>query len=167
MSIQAELVELFDALAELATSLQRKLSWFLGVGLLASTYLAWAAFSQHSYLWWNIAKCMTLLLPVLIWLIVWAVLGQLREAPELAASLASEDDGVLAKLQSVSLSDKRGLRGLFGTLRAFRQQEGLSVVLDTVGSVGMLANPLFAILAFIMLVILFIFILIAPILLLF
>lgn len=167
MSIQAEIVEAFDALAELATSLQRKLSWLLGVGMLASASLAWAAYSQHSYLWWNITKCMPLLLPVLIWLIIWVILGQLREAPELAASLASEGDGVLANLQSVSLSDKRGLRGLFGTLRAFRQQQGLSVVLDTVGSVGMLANPVFAILAFIMLVILFVFILIAPILLLF
>ena len=166
MPIQAEIVEAFNALAELGASLQRKLSWLLGVGMLASASLAWAAYSQHSYLWWNIAKCMTILLPVLIWLIVWVILGQLREAPELAASLASEDDGVLANLQAMNLRDKRSLRGLFGTLRTFRQQEGLSVVLDTIGSVGMLANPLFAILAFIMLVILFIFILIAPILLL-
>lgn len=167
MPIQAEITEAFSRLAELAASLQRKLSWLLLVGMLASTYLAWAAYSQHSYLWWNIAKCLTILMPALIWLIVWAILGQLREAPELAASLASEEDGLLANLHTVSLSDKRGMRGLFGTLRAFRQQEGLSIVLDTVGSVGMLANPLFAILAFIMLVILFIFILIAPILLLF
>ena len=166
MPIQAEIVEIFDRLAALGASLQRKLSWLLGFAMSASVYLAWAAYSQHSYLWWNIAKCMIILLPVLIWWVIWAILGQLREAPELASALANEQNGLLTNLQTARLSDKSGVRGLFSTLNAFRQHEGLNVVLDTVGSVGLLVNPLFAILAFIMLVILFIFILITPILLL-
>jgi len=95
-------------------------------------------------------------LPALVWVFIWSILGQLQEAPALAKSLLADKQGILSTTQSLSLREPRGLLSLVGTLRAFRREAGLSAVLETLGSVGMLANPLFAIIALIALGMLFI-----------
>jgi len=133
--------EFLTAVADFAAGFQRRLAWFLGIAAMASAYLAWLLYSPESLWWWNLIKCGLVLTPTLVWLFIWQVLGEMREAP--------------------------GLRGLFSTLRAFREEDGLEVVLDTLGGVTLLANPVFAIFAFIMSVLLWIFILLAPFLLLF
>ena len=166
MSIQSELCEFLEGVAEVAEGVKRKLGWFLLVGLSASIGLAAQVYSPSSELWWNAIKCGLVLLPALIIAFVWNALGQLQEAPELAANLASKEDGLVGTLQSSGLSRKSGVSGLFGTLRAFRKDEGLGVVLDTIGNVTLLANPLVALILFIMIVILIMMIIIAPLLLL-
>ena len=136
-------------------------------GLLASVSLAWQAYSGDSELWWNITKCSLILVPALLWVFVWTVLGQLRDAPTLAASLVARDDGVMAQFSDSDLPDKGGISGLFNTLKAFRQESGLWVVLDTIGNVTLLGNPVFVALCFVMAGILFLFVLLALLLLIF
>lgn len=162
MEIRAELVEFLERIAAAANSLQRKLSWLLGTGLACSGILAWQAFSPESTLWWNIVKCGFLMLPALLWLFVWSMLGQLREAPALASTLADREDSIFNNIKESGLSEAVSVRSIFSTLKAFRQEEGLSVVLDTIGNVSLLANPLFVIIALIMMVIMFFFILMTP-----
>ena len=166
MSIQSELCEFLEGVADVAEGVKRKLGWFLLIGLIDSGALALQAYSSSSALWWNVVKCGLVMLPSLMIAIIWNALGQLQEAPQLAASLASRDDGLIGTLQSSGLSSKSGVVGLFGTLRAFRKEEGLGVVLDTVGNVTLLANPLIALLSFLMIVVLILMIMIAPLLLL-
>jgi hypothetical protein len=95
------------------------------------------------------------------------VLNQLKEAPELVSQLINDDDGLVENVQSFSLQEPDGLRGLFSTVRAFRQEEGFDVVFDTISGVGLIINPFFAFLAFLAMSLLFLFILIAPFVLLF
>jgi len=164
MQIKQELVEFLDRLAGIATAVQSKLGWFLLVGLVASAVLAWQVYSPASSIQWNLFKCGLTLLPVLFWYFIWNLLGQLREAPELAVTLvADEPVDVGAMSLNKSASDQpQGVRALFSALREFRQNEGLAVVFDTVGSVTLLANPVFALFAFVMLVLLMLLILITP-----
>ena len=166
MTIQSELCETLNAIADVAESVKRKLGWFLAIGLVASAGMAFQAYSPTSALWWNVFKCGFILLPSLIIAFIWNALGQLKEAPELAASLASNEDGLIGTLQSSGLSRSSGVTGLFGTLRAFRKEQGLGVVLDTIGNVTLLANPLVALISIVMIVILVLMIIVAPLLLL-
>lgn len=167
MAIQSEVVEFLQRLANVASGVQAKLSWLIGFGLVSSGVLAWQAYALDSPVWWNLVKCGLIMLPSLVWALIWSILGQLKEAPELASTLTSRDDSLLQNIQKSGFSDAVSVRSMFSALRAFRQEEGLAVVLDTIGNVTLLANPLFAIFAFIMMTIMVIFIVISPIILLF
>jgi len=107
------------------------------------------------------------LLPALLWGFVWTVLGQLREAPTLAASLVARDDGLMSRFSDADLPEQSGISGLFNTLKAFKQESGLWIVLDTIGNVTLLGNPIFVALCFVMAGILSLFVLIALLLLVF
>jgi len=162
MEVQSEIVDFLESLAAVAKGVQRKITWLLVAGLLAGAGLAWQVYSVDSALWWNITKCTLILLPALVWSFIWFVVGQLREAPNLAVSLASQDDGLLANIQNSNFNQKVGVRSLFSSLRAFRREEGLEVVVDTIGSVTLLANPFFVLLAFVMMVLMILLIIISP-----
>ena len=122
---------------------------------------------MESELWWNITKCGLILLPSLIWGFLWTVLGQLEEAPELAAKLASRDDGLVSQFAGTTLDQQTGVSGLFNTLKAFKQEKGPWIVLDTIGNVSLLANPVFVALCFIMAAVIFLFIVVSVLLLIF
>jgi hypothetical protein len=107
------------------------------------------------------------LLPALLWLVIWLVLNQLRDAPKLLAELARDEHGFIANLSDFSLEQPTSLRGLYATVREFRQADGLDVVTDTISGIALIANPLFAILAFLSMPILLFLICITPLLLLF
>jgi hypothetical protein len=167
MDSQTRTAEFLERLPNVASRLQRKLRWLIGTGLAASAVLAWLAFDIDSATGWNAVKCGLIMLPSLVWVLIWSILGQLKEAPKLAGALASRDDSLFQNIQKSGFSDSVNVRSIFSTLRAFRQEEGLGVVVDTIGNVTLLANPLFAIFAFIMMTIMIIFIVISPIILLF
>jgi len=107
------------------------------------------------------------MVPALVWCFVWNVLGGLQQTPTLISSLASQEEGVVSNVQSLSLQKKEGLRSLFDTLRAFRNQEGLEVVMNTIGGLALLANPVFVAFTFLCMAILLLFMVIAPVALLF
>lgn len=163
MEIKQEIIELLQSTADFAAAVQRKLGWFLGVGLIASLSLAWFAYSATSPTWWNVLKCGFLVLPGFVWLVIWLILGQMREVPELAANLAAREDLTFASPTLDITEKKPGIIALFSTLREIRNNEAFELVTETIGSVTLLANPLVAIFSFAMLAILWIFILISPI----
>ncbi len=167
MSAIEQLTGVINKIGEIANGVQRKISYFVAFGLVASSALAWNLFSQESAVWWNALKCGVVLLPALIWVIVWFVLDQLREAPNLVAELRQDENGVLANLTDFSLKEPEGLRGVFSTIKEFRKEEGFEVVFDTISGVALIANPLFAILALLSMVVLGMLILITPFVLLF
>ena len=147
MDIQQRLTELLEQIAEIADGTQQTIRYMVLAGVLATAYLGWKVYTPESALWWNLTKCGLLALPCLIWLFVWGVLSQLKQAPELVTELVSQEDGVFQNLSDLSLDKKQGVRSLFSTLRAFKQEEGLELVFDTIGGITLLANPFFAILA--------------------
>lgn len=164
---KARVVSLVSRIGEIAEGALAKITWFVVVGVLASGGIAWKLYSPDSALWWNLIKCSFVLLPALIWALVWFVLSQLRAAPELVAELAEDDDGLFSNLDKFSLQEPNGLRGVASTLNEFRKEDGLSVIFDTIGGITLIANPLFAMLALLAMVVLFLLILIAPFVLLF
>lgn len=167
MSAIEQLTGVINKIGEIANGVQRKISYFVALSLVASSALAWHFFSLESAVWWNALKCGVVLLPALIWVIVWFVLDQLREAPNLVAELRQDENGVLANLTDFSLKEPEGLRGVFSTIKEFRKEEGFEVIFDTISGVALIANPLFAILAFVSMVVLGMLILITPFVLLF
>ena len=161
------LTRVVNRIGDIANAVQAKIRFFVVVGLVASSALAWKAFSLESAIWWNVLKCGLLVLPVLIWLLVWFVLNQLRDAPNLVADLVREEDGVLASLSETGLSQRllkepEGLPGVFRTIREFRRQDGLELVFDTISGVTLITNPLFVILVFLSMAILSVLIIITP-----
>ena len=162
LTAKARVVSLVSRIGEIAEGALAKITWFVVVGVLASGGIAWKLYSPDSALWWNLIKCSFVLLPALIWALVWFVLSQLRAAPELVAELAEDDDGLFSNLDKFSLQEPNGLRGVASTLKEFRKEDGLSVIFDTIGGITLIANPLFAMLALLAMVVLFLLILIAP-----
>lgn len=157
-----KLLSVADRIGAIADGAQRKLRYLVLIGTIASMSLATIAFSMDSPWWWNCLKVGLLLLPAFVWCVVLLVLNQLKEAPELVSQLVNDDNGLVENIQNFSLKEPDGLRGLFSTVRAFRQEEGFDVVFDTISGVGLIINPFFAFLAFFAMAILFVFILIAP-----
>ena len=148
MSAADTIIRTVNRVAVIAGSIKRKLAYFVFAGMLACGFLAWSVYSSESALWWNVVKCTLLLLPALVWAFIWSVLAQLQEAPVLVSQMVENDNGLFNNLEHLSLREPNGLSGVFSTLREFRQEDGLSVVFDTLGGVSLLSNPLFAIFAF-------------------
>jgi hypothetical protein len=167
MSSTEQLFHVVNKVGDIANSMQAKIRYFVFIGLIASSALAWKVFSIESAPWWNLLKCTVVLLPVLIWVTIWYVLSQLREAPELVVELMSDEGGDLANLNSFSLKEPDGLRGLVTTIRDFQSEDGLEVVFDTISGVTLMANPFFVLLAFLSMAVLSVLIMIAPFVLLF
>lgn len=152
-------VSVAERVGSIADGIQAKLRWFVLIAGMASSLLAIMAFNIDGSWWWNAIKVGLLLLPSLIWLLILLVLNQLKQAPELVSELVNDDNGVFENMDSFSLKEPDGLRGLFSTVKAFRQEDGFDTVFDTIGGIGLIVNPFFALLAFISIVILFLFIL--------
>lgn len=167
LRIQNEISEFLERLAGIAEAVQTRLMWLLGVGVTASALLAWQAYSPESAIWWNVLKCGLIMVPALIWSLIWLLFGQLQEAPEVAAEMLSDEQGVMANLKATGLTESVGVRSIFKTLLALRREEGFAEILETIGSVSLLTNPLFVALAFVMMGLMMFFVLLAPLLLLF
>jgi len=162
MHVAEQLKRVLDRIADIANSLQTKLAYLLGIGVIASAALAWNFFSSESALWWNVVKCGLVVFPVVVWILIWFVLNQLRDAPSLITELANDDEGVFANLGDFSVKEPDGLRGIFSTIKEFRKEDGFDVIFDTISGIALIANPLFAILAFLSMVLLLILIVITP-----
>jgi len=165
--LQERLVEITQTASEIAQSTKKKLLYFLIPGVIASVYLAWLAYSFESEMWSNIIRCGLILLPALVWCFIWNVLSNLQDAPKFVTDIAAQSDDALAGLQQFKTDKSKGLRSLFALIRDFKNQDGLETLIETIGGITLLANPLFALFAFICLAFLLIFIILAPVFLLF
>ena len=157
-----EIREFFSRLADFAETTQRRLGWFLLIAAGFSLALAVKLYSAESALWWNLIKCGLVLVPTLIWALIWSLLTQIREAPEVVTELATQHNLSFSDLRARVADDKPGLISLFGTIREIRNNEAYESVSEAIGSVTVLANPLFMIIAFAALAILFILTLVSP-----
>ena len=165
MQARSDITDFFEQIANVAQSAQRKVSYLLGVGVLATAYLGFELVTPESSFWWNIVKVLLVSIPVLIWWFVWSILGGLTKAPAAVAHLASGESELVPQLKSIN---KPGtLRGLFSAVRAFRREEGFGVLFEAVSGIGITANPLFAIMAFVALPLLLMLVLIAIVVLIF
>lgn len=162
INILQELEEVLDSAAGVAGSLQRKVSVFAGIGLLASASIAWLLYSPESSLGWNLVKCGLVFLPALVICFIWQILANFADAPQQLAELTSGDEGLIHDIQSLSLNKPEGFRGLISMVRAIRNEESLSSIIEVVGSIALLANPLFLLIVFISVAILLLLIIITP-----
>ena len=165
MDLGDEIVDFLARLASFAETVQRRLGWFLVIAFVLSTLLAIQVFSSQSSIWWNVAKCGAVMLPIAIWGLVWVLLSQIKATPEVISSLAADQDFSLSGLRALAAEPKTGLISLFGTVRELRNNDAFESVTDAIGSVTLLANPLFMILAFAMLAVLVLILLVSPVLL--
>lgn len=150
MSVIDHIVKVFEKIGAFAAGLRRRLSYLLALSLSCYGYLAFQLCTPDSALWWNLIKCGVFALPLLVWGAVWFVLGQLRDAPETASGLVAGKDNILQHFSSLDEQKVSGVRGVYGTLKMLSEQEGLEDVMDTISGVGLLINPLFALLALLM-----------------
>ncbi len=141
------IASLFERIAGIAHSLQRKLGWFLLFALLALVILALDLVALDASWWWNSLVLAVLAVPWLVWGFIWIVLGQLQDAPDLASNILKDQDGVLANLDDFNIREPNGLRGLASTIKQFRQHDGFETVFDTISGIGLLINPVFLIVA--------------------
>ena len=161
MPVRANITELFENVAKVAENVQRKLSYLLVFGVFATAYLGYELVSASMPLWWNIVKVVLVALPLLIWFFVWMVLGDLVQAPGTIAELASNESDLVPKLKSLNENRPKNLTGMFSAIRTLHDDEDLGVLFSSVASISIIANPLFAILAFIALPILLLVVLVA------
>ena len=138
---------MFEKIGSVAEGMRRKLGYFLLLGLAASIYIAFLAYSVDSFMWWNLIKCVAIMLPSSVLTCIWVILGQVRQAPEVASNLLDDRSEILQGLTELEISNVTSLTGAYGTLKTLRHQEGLEDVMEAISGVGLLINPLFALLA--------------------
>ena len=152
MDVRDEVGGFLQVIADFADGFQKRVGWLVGIGLVFSLLLAYDFYSAESAWWWNAMKCGTVLLPALVWLLVWQLLGQLQEAPKMAAELVNQDQGLVDNLRLTYINEGVGVRSAFQALNQIRSHGGLDVMLETMGSVTLLINPVFALFALLMVV---------------
>lgn len=138
----------------IAGGTQKGLSYFLIVGIVSTLYCLYLSYSSEVSHWWNAVKGIIIVAPVVLLGFVWTVLGQLREAPDNLAKLNQGTRNAYSGIKELK-NEPKGLRGLFRVLNQFRREGNLFEVFDTVGSIGLMVNPLFLFLVFLAAVILF------------
>lgn len=143
MSAVDHIVGAFERVGSVADGIQRGLGYFLILSASASFYLAYQAYSFDSAVWWNVIKCVVLCLPALVLMLVWFVLGQLRDSPETVKTLIQDKDRVFQHFSDMNLDEAKSTKGAYRTLKTLAQQDGLEEVMETVSGVGLLLNPLF------------------------
>ena len=137
----------FDRIGAIAETVFKRVRILLLFALVSTIYLASNLYAPESPWWWNLTKCLAPVFPVLVWGLVLALLNQIKQAPDVARELISDDDGILHNLADLDLKQVSSLRGAYTTLKRIRGEESLGEVMDTVSGVGILLNPLFLILA--------------------
>lgn len=161
-NILQELEERLNSASSIAISLKSKVGLFAIAGLLASASIAWLFYSPDSSLWWNIIKCGLVLFPALMICFIWKILANFAEAPQQLSELTNAESGLISNVQTLSVNKPEGFRGLVSTVRAIRNDENLSDILEAVGSIALLANPFFLVVAFFCVTILSLLIIVAP-----
>lgn len=140
---QQQFILVVKRIAMIAGSTQTVLSYFLGVGCLATVYLVWLSYSPESAIWWAVLKGVLLVWPVLVLAFAWSVLGQLSEVPESAAKLNQDTRAAYSGMKEIKVREPKGLRGMFSVLNTFRREGSYDVIFDTVGGISLLLNPFF------------------------
>lgn len=151
-----------EGIGSFASSLYRKISIFLVIALFFLTPLAFDLYSSESYWWWNLLVLGFVFLPFLVWLFIWMVIGQLRDAPQHGFSLIQDIDKVSTDLKDTELNQINGFRGVLRTINQFRKHEGLETLFDTVSGIGLLCNPVFLVFSLLLLLLLLLLMLVTP-----
>ena len=129
--------------AVIAGSTQRGLSYFLALGVVASLYLIWLAYSADSANWWNAVKALLLVWPSAILGFTWLTLGQIHEAPASMSKLNQDTKTAYQGIKDVKIREPKGIRGMLKVLYQFHREGSLTTIFETVGGIGLLLNPIF------------------------
>ncbi len=141
------IVSIFQGISSIADRVRTRIQYVLIVALMAGLYIAFRAYDGESIWWWNTIKCIVPLLPVIVWLFVWSALRQIGQAPEVARELISERGDILRSFSKLNIEQVNSVRGAYTTLKSFREHEGLEEVMETISGIGLLINPIFALLS--------------------
>ena len=147
MSIFESVIVVFDRIGGIAETVFKRVRILLLLALLAAIYLASQFYAPESPWWWNLVKFIGPVFPVLVWGFVLTLLSQIKQAPDVARELISDDDGLLHNLADLDLKQVSSLRGAYTTLKRIRGEESLGEVMETISGVGVLLNPFFLVLA--------------------
>lgn len=145
--MQEGVSQALESIGSLAGSIHKKMSVFLLIALIMLAALAFDLYSSQAYLWWNLLLIGFVFLPFLVWLFIWSVIGQLREAPEHAAALLHNKESFLSNFRETDAAKPKGFKGLLSTVNKIRKHEGLGSVFDAVSGIGILCNPVFLLLS--------------------
>jgi len=149
MKIEHDLIAITEKISLACGATKNKITYFVVASVVASLYLAWLIFAPQGALWWNASKVIIVLLPVTLWLFFWFMLSQLQALPEHVKSLSlsnqTDPQNLLGNLQQTAKSNSGVLR-IVKLLWQLRAHEGVAGLMETVGGLGLLFNPVFLIL---------------------
>ncbi len=153
--VQERLLATFERLASIAEKLQKAVLYWLFLCGGAIALLAFKAFSIESVWWWNVFKIGFIVAPLVVWCFIWLALSQLSRSPSSVKQLLDDKDEIWQQVSEQELSQVASASGAFGLAKTLYRQEGLSEIVETIGSVGLLFNPLFLLVAAVASVLLF------------
>jgi len=148
-------------ISSIAGGINGWLTYVLYVGAAATVYLMWLLFSIESVWWWNAIKCGLVSVPVLIVWFFWSILAQLSEVPESTDKFGKDSKQLYADIKQTDDPQMQGFRGMLRALNNYRKEGSLFVMFDTVSGIAMLVNPFFLVMVCLSFVMLFMFTLIA------
>ena len=140
-----ELLKIDTSISLLASSIERKVFYFLFIGILSSIAIGWQWIDIDNLSFWSAAKISLLALPIIIWFIFWQVIQQLTSLPETMEELKDTGKNSIELLRSFStdsLAPKNTFRRVFGIIRTLRNPEIIHSVLACVKGLAILMNPL-------------------------
>lgn len=144
--------QLFQTVGSIAAGLKNSIFYVLIGGAGAAFFLAWQWIDFSTTYLWIILKATPLLLPLALWGLLYMVVAELADLPN-RAKIAKKDGGAVVQRLKGNKSEVKNTSGFFGKLknlfRVLRSAGNLAAIIDAVGGVVLIANPIFALLIFI------------------
>ncbi len=148
MSVNTEkLMRVANTIAAIATGLEKKIFYFLLVGITSSVTIAWYWVDFNALSFGTGLKILLLSLPVLIWFLLWNLIKQLTELPQNLSELKEVGEQSISLISNLNQTQEKTpkksiISGLFRLIKTIREPEIFESILVCTKGLTLLVNPI-------------------------
>ncbi len=166
-----EILDIASSISHLASSIERKVFYVLLIGIFSTITIAWQWLDFSHLSPWSAIKASILLLPIILWFTFWQVVQQLTTLPEALEDIKETSSDSIQLFNSFSpnspSSPKNIFSRVFRLIKTLRDPEIIQSVLACVKGLTLLMNPLLLFTLFLSFCAIFLFVIIALLILIF
>lgn len=140
-----KLLELANNIAGIASSIERKVLYFLVISTLSASFIGWHWIDFSSVNFVLLMKLIFLSIPLFFWFLLWNLIKQLMTLPEKVAELKTlgKESLTLTKEFQQGKAKKRNIFfTLFNLINTLREPEILGTLYTCIKGISLLINPL-------------------------
>ena len=139
-------------MGSIAEGLKNSIFYVFAGGASATLFLAWQWIDFSTSIFWVVVKVLPFIIPLTLWGFLLMVISDLAELPSRTKTAKHDGNAVVQRLKGNKPKNEQP-SGFFGRLkklfRMLRSAGNLAAIVEAVAGVIVIANPIFALLAFI------------------